>query len=267
MRGRACGGWAGALRGCSEGPAAMSSRASCGDALRCHAVDLCDGTNVSIVIASTVTNVVDPHCPGLFTATRTWNATDSCSNRSSCSQTITIVDTTPPNLTCADNQIVECGNAWDFLAPSALDICDGTNVTITIVGTTTNISNPRCPGLITATRTWKATDSCTNTSLLQPDHHPGRHHAAQPDLRPLPDCRVQACVCLHAAHCGGCLRWHERGDPRSPDHGGHTGQSRVVQPFRDGAADLGAHDSCSNERLQPDDHNRRYHSAQYDLCE
>src|SRR6185369_7874803 len=132
---------------------------------RPNAVDLCDGTNVVVSIIGTVTNIVNPRCPGLYAATRTWSASDSCGNSNVCSQTITLVDTTPPNLTCAADQIVECGSTWNFLSPSALDICDGTNVVVTITSTVTNLTTPRCPGLMTATRTWSATDSCTNVSF------------------------------------------------------------------------------------------------------
>src|SRR5262245_10891473 len=52
--------------------------------------------------------------------------------------TLTIVDTTPPAITCGQNQTVECGTAWNFTAPVATDGCDGTNVILTIDSTVTN---------------------------------------------------------------------------------------------------------------------------------
>src|SRR5204862_3743982 len=126
------------------------------------AVDACDGTNVVIEITSTATNVTFPRCPGLFSVRRTWRAIDSCTNESFCNQTVSIVDTTPPNLTCADDQIVECGTPCAFNRPTAVDACDGTNVVIEITSTVTNVAFPRCPGLFSVRRTWRAIDSCTN---------------------------------------------------------------------------------------------------------
>ena len=112
------------------------------------------GTNVTITILSTVTNGV---CPPVIT--RTWQATDACGNTSTCSQTVTVVDTTPPVFICATNKSVVCGTAWTFDVPTASDACSGTNVTITILST---VTNGLCPQVIT--RTWLATDVCGNTS-------------------------------------------------------------------------------------------------------
>src|SRR5207253_2455377 len=123
------------------------------------ATDICDGTNVTITITGTVTNAL---CGRTFTATRTWRATDSCTNAAQCSQTVTVVDTTPPTITCIAPKTIECGTAWTFDPPSATDICDGTNVTIIITGT---VTNPLVGATFTATRTWKAIDSCTNDSM------------------------------------------------------------------------------------------------------
>ncbi len=42
-------------------------------------------------------------CPQESVITRTWTATDACGNSSSCEQTITVVDTTDPVITCPDD--------------------------------------------------------------------------------------------------------------------------------------------------------------------
>ena len=117
------------------------------------AYDACSGTNVTVTILSTVTN---GPCPVI---TRTWLATDLCGNTNTCKQTVTIVDTTPPVITCATNKTVQCGTAWTFDVPTASDACSGTNVAITILKT---VTNGICPQVIT--RTWKATDVCGNTN-------------------------------------------------------------------------------------------------------
>ncbi len=93
------------------------------------ASDTCSGTNVTITVVSTVTNRLVGQT---FRATRTWQALDACSNSAFCQQTITVVDTTPPQIFCSSNIIVECagppGNQV-FFTTTALDACD-TNVTV-----------------------------------------------------------------------------------------------------------------------------------------
>src|SRR6185503_4247685 len=128
---------------------------------------------------STVTNVTG-HCGTTFDATRTWAATDACGNSSTCSQKVTIVDTTAPVITCSStcsqkvtlidttapvitcsntNKTVQCGTAWTFDAPTATDN-SGTS-TITIASTVTNAG---CNNTFSAMRTWKATDACGNSA-------------------------------------------------------------------------------------------------------
>ena len=48
-------------------------------------------------------------CPNSYVVTRTFTATDECGNDSTASQTITIQDTTAPDLTEAMDETVECG--------------------------------------------------------------------------------------------------------------------------------------------------------------
>src|SRR5262249_21663853 len=103
------------------------------------AVDKCDGTNVVVEITSTVTNGANPRCPALFSVTRTWRATDGCGNASFCSQTVTVVDTLPPDIHCTPDKEAQCGTDWVFDTPTAVDKCDGSNVVIQVVSTVTNI--------------------------------------------------------------------------------------------------------------------------------
>lgn len=119
------------------------------------AFDACCGTNLTLAILSTVTN--GDACQTIIT--RTWQATDCCTNSLTCSQTVTVADTTPPGLTCASNKSVECGAAWDFDPPTASDACSGTNVSVVVYDTTTNNV---CP--LVVTRTWFATDACGNSN-------------------------------------------------------------------------------------------------------
>lgn len=57
------------------------------------------------------------------------------------------------------NKIVQCGSAWTFDPPVALDACSGSNVTISVLST---VTNGICPRVIT--RTWQAMDACSNTA-------------------------------------------------------------------------------------------------------
>jgi hypothetical protein len=116
------------------------------------------GAGATVVILSTVTNV-----SGLcgFQAIRRWAATDACGNSNTCSQTVTVVDTTPPVIVCSTNKIVEAGTPWNFDPPNATD--NGGGVTVAIVNTETNISEG-CANTFTATRTWRATDDCGLTA-------------------------------------------------------------------------------------------------------
>src|SRR5208283_3279822 len=71
-----------------------------------------------------------------------------------------------PTLTCASNKTVQCGTAWSFDAPTAFDACC-TNVAITVIGTVTNgvtTTGIVAPCAINYTRTWLATDCCSNTA-------------------------------------------------------------------------------------------------------
>jgi len=126
-------------------------------------VDLGEGTNIALVLVSTVTNR-DDFCTGSYNAIRTWRATDGCGNSSMCSQVIKVADTTPPVLVCATNRTVEAGSSWSFDLPSALvDAGDGTNVTLLLLATVTNRTG-FCDGSFLATRTWSAIDGCGNSN-------------------------------------------------------------------------------------------------------
>ncbi|MSU59584.1 MAG: HYR domain-containing protein [Pedosphaera sp.] len=92
--------------------------------------------------------------------TRTYAAVNSCNLTSVCAQVITVRDTTPPTINCASNRVVECSATWTFDTPTFSDAC-GTNVALTISGTTTN---NHCGTTFTTTRTWLATDACGNTN-------------------------------------------------------------------------------------------------------
>src|SRR5690606_2334200 len=104
------------------------------------ATDNCDAavTNISFsdaIIPSTV-------CPQELTIQRTWTATDSCGNSSTCLQIITVDDSTAPVLTCAADVTIECdedSSPANTGTSTATDNCDSapavTSVDVTVAGT------------------------------------------------------------------------------------------------------------------------------------
>src|SRR6185369_7957037 len=64
-------------------------------------------------------------CPGTYSVTRTWTATDCNSNSATCSQTVVIIDTAPPTITCPTAvSPIQCPNTPVFPAPIVSDTCD-----------------------------------------------------------------------------------------------------------------------------------------------
>ncbi|SHN21687.1 hypothetical protein SAMN05216269_1254, partial [Flavobacterium xinjiangense] len=121
------------------------------------ATDTCDPS-----VAITFADVTTPgNCPGNYSVTRTWTATDDCGNTATCSRTIAVQDTTPPVITCPTVvSLINCPAAPNFGTATATDTCDP-SVAITFVDATTP---GNCPGNYSVTRTWTATDDCGNTA-------------------------------------------------------------------------------------------------------
>ena len=116
-------------------------------------VDNCDGS-----IAATFTDMQTGEI-----ITRTWSVTDSCGNSSSCEQTISLVDTTAPVITCPIDVSINCDDSTDPLdtgSASATDNCDIT-ITITYID---NETTGTCAGASVIARTWTATDADSNSS-------------------------------------------------------------------------------------------------------
>jgi uncharacterized delta-60 repeat protein len=87
---------------------------------------------------------------------RAYRATDASGNSTTWIQTIFVENPnpvvficTPP---CAIHRSVSSAAPWEFVTPTAIAACDGTNLSVSIVSTMTN----DC----TITRTWRAQDPC-----------------------------------------------------------------------------------------------------------
>jgi HYR domain len=92
---------------------------------------------------------------------RTWSATDSCGNRSTAAQQISVRDTTAPALAVPANQVLEypadtSTNATGLA--TAPDTCGAVTISYS-----DSVSNS-CGGTKTILRTWTASDQCGNTT-------------------------------------------------------------------------------------------------------
>lgn len=84
------------------------------------ATDICD-TDPDTSFSD---NVVPGACPDESVITRTWTATDASLNSDDCEQTITVVDTTPPNIECNVPGTITPPDAPISFTATATDNCD-----------------------------------------------------------------------------------------------------------------------------------------------
>src|SRR5439155_17131858 len=125
------------------------------------ASDSCGGATVNLVSDSTTNGT----CAGTYSETRTWDATDCSGNHSATrTQTITVVDTTPPTIGPAGaDDTIQCPNSPVFTPPTASDTCGGS--TVNLVSDTS--TNGTCAGTYSETKTWDATDCSGNHSATR----------------------------------------------------------------------------------------------------
>ena len=76
------------------------------------------GTNATVTVVGTVTNL---GCGESLSATRTWVVSDALGNQATCSQTVQVVDTGAPVMSCVTNKSVVLGTPWGFDVPQAQD--------------------------------------------------------------------------------------------------------------------------------------------------
>jgi hypothetical protein len=126
------------------------------------ATDACSGATVNCI--STVTT--PGGCPGKYTITKKWDASDACGNHSATvTQVITVQDTQPPTIGSAgpNNITIQSTATPSFTMPTATDACSGAPVNF-ISDVTTAVA---CPNKWTVTRTWDASDACNNHSVTR----------------------------------------------------------------------------------------------------
>ncbi|MHC4676046.1 MAG: PKD domain-containing protein, partial [Planctomycetota bacterium] len=111
--------------------------------------------------AITYSDVLSGACPEVIV--RTWTATDTSGNSSSCEQVITVQDTTPPTITCPADITLELECPADT-TPAATGSATATDTCGSVTITHSDLSVPGCGNTEVITRTWTATDECGNSS-------------------------------------------------------------------------------------------------------
>src|SRR5207237_4736978 len=103
------------------------------------ATDTCSAVNISY------SDLRTNGCGTTYGIVRTWTATDTCGNSSSCNQVIKVVDTTPSSITCPGNVTVQCASQVPPPNPASVTTSDscGGPVTVIFAGDATN--NQTCP--------------------------------------------------------------------------------------------------------------------------
>ncbi|MFT4985506.1 MAG: hypothetical protein ACI8U0_001141, partial [Flavobacteriales bacterium] len=118
------------------------------------ALDNCSGV-VPVTFEESAEQSQD--CPDEQVITRIWTADDECLNRFTCTQIITVVDTTDPTFTFVPADVtLDCTDAIPVTQATASDNCG------TVSESFSDVTAGICPIIIT--RTFTAIDACGNTA-------------------------------------------------------------------------------------------------------
>ncbi|MFN0031446.1 MAG: T9SS type A sorting domain-containing protein, partial [Flavobacteriales bacterium] len=99
-----------------------------------------------------------------WTITRIWNAVDDCGNMASATQTITVIDTSNPQIVSEPaDATYECNDIIPDIQPVFIDECD---IELTVVAASDN-EFAGCSYIIH--KSWTATDNCGNSAVAYQD--------------------------------------------------------------------------------------------------
>lgn len=102
------------------------------------------------------------------TITRLWTATDDCGNTAFASQSISVIDNTPPYVVNPPNLTINLACGATVPVPSTVmfkDKCND-NVSVSYTEEITNGTTPNCP-IAKIIRRWTATDPCGNANVFE----------------------------------------------------------------------------------------------------
>ena len=126
-----------------------------------------DNCSASVEIAFTDDASGQNGCSNTGGLIRTWTATDSCGNASTCEQTITVEDTTVPTITCPANLAVQCDGSIDPAETGTATGTDNCSASVEITFSDDASGQNGCSNTGALIRTWMATDSCGNASTCE----------------------------------------------------------------------------------------------------
>lgn len=119
--------------------------------------DACD----TLVTTSNFENIVPGSCPGNYIIMRNFVGADQCGNADTCTQIITVVDTTPPVLTCPLDVTIECDDDMSVDSLGTATGTDACDTTVTFFSFDV-IANGACAGSFTISRSFIGVDGCGN---------------------------------------------------------------------------------------------------------
>ncbi|HMX85788.1 MAG TPA: T9SS type A sorting domain-containing protein [Saprospiraceae bacterium] len=125
------------------------------------AADNCSGTATVTFVSDVISNQT---CVNKYTITRTYLATDICGNTATCTQIITVNDTSVPTISCPAPVTVSCAESVPPPNPGSVTASDNCGGSLTVVFVGDVISNQTCANKYTITRTYRATDLCGNSA-------------------------------------------------------------------------------------------------------
>lgn len=120
-----------------------------------------DQCQVSVTDITSRDSLIFGSCPQELTILRIFSAADSCGNRSSCTQTIMVIDTTPPTVICPPDIVVSCGDMTGPDVTGEPDVSDNCDMTVIVTRQDSSVAGIN-PVLRTIFRRWIGVDACGN---------------------------------------------------------------------------------------------------------
>lgn len=119
------------------------------------ALDACGMSSVTYI-----DSIITGNCIGNYTINRVWRAVDLCSNDTTCTQVLTVIDTIPPIITCPQDMTLQCPTDTSVAITGMATASDGcSSVSLVYVD---SIAAGDCPNNFIVHRHWKAADNCGN---------------------------------------------------------------------------------------------------------
>jgi hypothetical protein len=109
-------------------------------------------------------DLVSNGCGGTKVVIRTWTAIDESGFSTNVVQTITVVDTTPPTITCPADRVFECPVGSTSLDPANTGVATAQDACGSVTIASTDAVTTSTGGRKLISRTWTATDACGLTA-------------------------------------------------------------------------------------------------------